>query len=145
MKKSRTRTKNTEASQDSIHLLVQNKDSLGIAEFRKCLPALVWAHWLSARPTPCPPEGLCLGPPCQLAPQELPGGGGKETQGSFFLLLSALGSILWLQLTLRRFQLPPRWVLAIPPLAASCPRSPTAASPLPTPLPPVACDRSLSH
>lgn len=31
----RTGTKNTVASQDSIHLLVQNKDSLGIAKFRK--------------------------------------------------------------------------------------------------------------
>lgn len=31
----RTGTKNTVASQDSIHLLMQNKDSLGIAKFRK--------------------------------------------------------------------------------------------------------------
>lgn len=105
----RTGTKNPVASQDSIHLLVQNKDSLGIAKFRKCLPEPLLACWLEAHPTPCPPQGLCPRPPRQLAPLELPGLRGKETPGSFFLLLSASISILWLALSLLRFQLPPRF------------------------------------
>lgn len=116
--------KSNTASQDSIRLLAQNKDSLGSARFRKESAALALACGCKFLPCPCPrvcvlKASLSPGLSSQLASYELPIMGAsdervsrsEEKRDGFFppspasvASLSGANSLLWFQLPTQLWQ-----------------------------------------